>query len=73
MAKVEPINIQIDPEHLRAQIKDIIDQELRVFAGKLRWASDALDPEFAEHQDQWVQDQIAKGIAKTLNTEVGNE
>lgn len=73
MVKAEPINIQIDPEHLRAQIKEIIDQELRVFAGKLRWASDALDPEFAENQDRWIEDQIEKRVSARVEKEKNND
>lgn len=69
MSNPEPINIQIDPEHLRSQIKEIIDQELRVFAGKLRWASDAIDPEFAENQDKWIEDQIEKRVSLRLKKE----
>lgn len=69
MSNPEPINIQIDPEHLRSQIKEIIDQELRVFAGKLRWASDELDPEFAEAQGKWIDDQIEKRVALRLQKE----
>lgn len=66
MANAEPINIQIDPVHLRTQIKTIIDDELRVFSGKLRDAADRLDPEFRVWQDQWIEDQIESRLAKRL-------
>ena len=66
MVNPEPINIQIDPVHLRTQIRAIIDEELRTFAGKLRHAADVLDPEYQKWQDQWLEDQIEKSIATRL-------
>lgn len=66
MANAEPINIQIDPVHLRTQIKEIIDDELRVFSGKLRDAADRLDPEFRVWQDQWIEDQVEKRVVTRL-------
>lgn len=69
MVNAEPINIQIDPVHLRTQIKEIIDDELRVFSGKLRYAADALDPEFMKYQDEWIQDQVEKRVATRLKEE----
>lgn len=69
MANAEPINIQIDPVHLRTQIKTIIDDELAVFAGKLRGAADSLDPKFLKWQDQWIEDQVEKRIATRLKEE----
>lgn len=66
MANAEPINIQIDPVHLRTQIKTIIDDELAVFSGKLRDAADRLDPEFRVWQDQWIEDQVEKRVVTRL-------
>lgn len=69
MAKAEPINIQIDPEHLRTQIRAIIDEELGTFAGKLRHAAGVLDPEYQKWQDQWLEDQIEKQVVLRLKEE----
>lgn len=66
MVNAEPINIQIDPVHLRTQIETIIDEELVVFAGKLRGAADSLDPKFLKWQDQWVEDQVEKRVVTRL-------
>lgn len=65
----EPISIQIDPEHLRTQIKTIIDEELGAFAGKLRFAADALDPEFIKYQDEWIENQVEARLAQRLKEE----
>lgn len=64
--KVEPINIQIDPVHLRTQIKTIIDDEFFLFADKLRVAADALDPKHRQLQDQWIEDEVEKRVATRL-------
>lgn len=69
MANAEPINLQIDPVHLRTQIKKIIDDELIAFSTKLRHAADVLDPEYQKWQDQWLEDQIEKRIATRLKEE----
>lgn len=66
MANAEPINIQIDPVHLRIQIKKILDDELAVFSGKLRDAADRLDPEFRVWQDQCIEDEVEKRVATRL-------
>lgn len=46
MATSEPIRIQIDPEALRSQIRDVIREEMQAASLRLRFAADALDPEF---------------------------
>lgn len=66
MANAEPINIQIDPVHLRTQIKRIIDDELGAFADKLRHSADILDPEHQKWQDQWIEDQVEKRVVTRL-------
>lgn len=45
MAETTPINIQIDQEALRAQIKQVIREEVQELAMALWRASYALDPE----------------------------
>lgn len=62
----EPINIQIDPVHLRTQIRTIIDEELAEFAAKLWWAADVLDPERSKRQDAWISAQVEDQVAKRL-------
>lgn len=69
MPNAELINIQIDPVHLRKQIQTIIEDELAVFAGKLHYAADALDPEGMKLRDEWIKEQIEKGVAKRLKEE----
>lgn len=59
-------DIQVDPVHLRTQIKTIIDDELAVFSGKLRHAADVLDPEYQKYQDQWIEDQVEKRVVTRL-------
>lgn len=51
----EPINIQIDPVHLRKQIRAVLDEEFLQFSYKLRMAADAFDPEFLKRQDEWME------------------
>lgn len=66
MANAEPINIQIDPVHLRSQIQEIINIELRNFADKLWCAGDVLDPERVKRQDEWIERQVEARVTQRL-------
>lgn len=63
MANAGPINIQIDPVHLRTQIKTIIDDELRLLADKLWWPGDDVDP---GRIDEWIENQVEARLAQRL-------
>lgn len=43
MAELQPIQIQIDPEALRKQIREVVEAEFDEFSNRLRWAANALD------------------------------
>lgn len=43
MVEATPIQIQIDPETLREQVRSIIEKEFEDFAFRLRQAADDLD------------------------------
>lgn len=53
MAEAAPINIQIDPEALKAQIEEAVATEFNEFAMRLRTAADVLDRgKFWEWRDE---------------------
>lgn len=62
----EPINIQIDPLHLRQQITSILDKEFENFSIRLRMAADCLDPGFEERQGKWIEDSINSKVEARL-------
>lgn len=62
MVTAEPINIQIDPVHLRKQIKEVLDEEFIAFSTRLRIAADALDPGFLERQSKWIDSEIERNV-----------
>ena len=54
MADMAPINIQIDPETLKAQIREVVEKEFFMLAARLRGAADTLDQgEFWAEKAKW--------------------
>lgn len=73
MAKLEPIEIKIDQDAVKAQIHDAITQALADASFKLRWAADALFPQFQDDQEKWIEEQIQKRVKVELEKRAGDE
>ena len=72
MAKVPPLEIRIDQEAIREQVRDGISQALEEASFKLRAAADALDPKFLDYQEQWIEDQINSRVEARLRLKEEN-
>ena len=65
MAETPPINITIDQEVLREQVRAVITEELHEMAMKLHHAADMLDPTVIEKAlDQAYQEGLRAGRAE---------
>lgn len=65
MAETTPINITIDQDALREQVRAVITEELHEMAMKLHHAADALDPTVIEKAfDQAYQEGLRAGRAE---------
>lgn len=66
MAKMEPINIQVDPEALKAHIKEVLDESFAQYGWRLRDAANALDPEFLKFQDNYINGEVDRKVKAVL-------
>ncbi|USH44473.1 hypothetical protein SEA_CASSITA_18 [Microbacterium phage Cassita] len=58
MANIPPLEIKIDQDAIRDQVKSGIEEALREASIKFRMAADALDPSFRDAQEKWIEDAI---------------
>lgn len=66
MAEVPPLEIRIDQDAIREQVREGISQALEEASFKLRAAADALDPKFLEYQGKWIEEQINSKVEARL-------
>ncbi len=66
MANVPPLEIKIDQDAIRDQVREGITEALREASGKFRMAADALDPTFLDEQDKWIEDMINSKVEARL-------
>lgn len=66
MANVPPLEIKIDQDAIRDQVREGITDALREASIKFRMAADALDPTFLDEQDKWIEDRINTKVEARL-------
>ncbi len=66
MANVPPLEIKIDEDAIREQVREGISRALEEASFKLRAAADALDPKFLDYQEKWIEDQINSKVEARL-------
>lgn len=73
MANVPPLEIKIDQDAIREQVREGIAEALQDASIKFRMAADALDPTFLERQDKWIEDEINSKVEARLKFKEGSE
>ncbi len=66
MANVPPLEIKIDEDAIREQVREGISRALEEASFKLRAAADALDPKCLDYQEKWIEDQINSKVEARL-------
>lgn len=66
MDELTPVDIRIDEEALRQQVRKAVEGVILDFSMRLRTAADSLDPQFLKHQDQWIEDEIDRRVIQRL-------
>lgn len=66
MANVPPLEVKIDQDAIRDQVREGITEALREASVKFRTAADALDPTFVAEQDKWIEDMINSKVEARL-------
>ena len=69
MAEPSHINITLDEEALRTQIREAIEDVFVQFAGRLPHAADIIDPGFYKVRDQWQEEEIERRVKIRLSEE----
>ena len=69
MAEMPPIDIRIDEDALKKQVESAITDALRDASMKLRFAADALDPDYLKYRDEWVEEEIERRVDSRLKEE----
>lgn len=68
MAEMAPIDIRIDEDAIKKQVESAITDALKAASMKLRFAADALDPEFLELDRQW-EEEVERRVDNRLKEE----
>lgn len=66
MPNVPPLEIKIDQDAIRDQVREGITEALREASIKLRMAADAFDPTFLDEQNKWIEDRINSKVEARL-------